>query len=611
MNTPGSVNPGQPLLTNIRNILTHSAEKIVQCFTGASQYSTEGTGTASCGLAALNFARLVFDRDQKRPPLDDPLVFLNDVLSRETIEEATSICMAWNSNIHMEVDEIAKIPLFDKSLKLFSRKYGRPGLDEFKTLLSELVLVDGSAVVVITRPPEIVACTKLKLSKSTHMFIIFDSHPRQRYPDGTGIIVTASIEVAAQELAELLPVISLAKSGLEWQAQLLSNYSGHIFVPQKIEDRRTYLTDVALESSLALLACQSKMATLISQNATLERENRLLEEHMETLQNEVALQRSYALQHLQSTSTNTSHTNSRLPDASLLTSQISIKTSKHAESKDSRNHNSDSRSSTVGLNSDTDGYRFALRQQQLYDTEDTMLRDQLHDLNRNPQQTFDCQICLDSYPEDVVLRVDYCRHEFCRHCMKEYIASKLQEHRFPIFCPICTTTDAKQRVAITQGLVMCTDLGEEQQSLWTEMQMATLSVQLHCRKCCNTVWVDKNDFNETRIVVCPLPGCGHVWCRDCQQVIETDSGPQHSCDGSSELDYLMQTEGWKYCPHCRTPIQRAAGCYHMTASCITPGCNTHFCYRCGESIVQSALQREINEATSDHYRRCQLFEVPP
>ncbi|VDC04819.1 unnamed protein product, partial [Peniophora sp. CBMAI 1063] len=44
--------------------------------------------------------------------------------------------------------------------------------------------------------------------------------------------------------------------------------------------------------------------------------------------------------------------------------------------------------------------------------------------------------------------------------------------------------------------------------------------------------------------------------------------------------------------------------------CISPACNTHFCYRCGESIVQSARRQTVSQAVSRHYTRCQLFEIP-
>ncbi|PBK95366.1 hypothetical protein ARMGADRAFT_1078107 [Armillaria gallica] len=35
----------------------------------------------------------------------------------------------------------------------------------------------------------------------------------------------------------------------------------------------------------------------------------------------------------------------------------------------------------------------------------------------------------------------------------------------------------------------------------------------------------------------------------------------------------MKKQGWKYCPGCRTPIQKDGGCNRMT--CTSPGCNSY------------------------------------
>jgi len=139
--------------------------------------------------------------------------------------------------------------------------------------------------------------------------------------------------------------------------------------------------------------------------------------------------------------------------------------------------------------------------------------------------------------------------------------------------------------------------------------MVAFSILLHCRGCQRSMFVARDELEGVNIIVCPLPDCYHAWCKLCQQSIDS-SGPNHSCDGTLELHHLMRKEGWKYCPTCKTPIQKTSGCNHMT--CITPACNTHFCYLCGELIVKSALARDIDEATSSHFSKtCKLFEVPP
>lgn len=102
--------------------------------------------------------------------------------------------------------------------------------------------------------------------------------------------------------------------------------------------------------------------------------------------------------------------------------------------------------------------------------------------------------------------------------------------------------------------------------------------------CQNSTFVDRTEYQESKIITCPLPGCSYTWCKSCSQAIDTVPGaPEHSCDGTSELDHLMKERGWKYCPGrclvpisrvsdliltyrtgCKTPVQKDGGCNHMT-----------------------------------------------
>ena len=125
--------------------------------------------------------------------------------------------------------------------------------------------LDSSAAVVITRPPEIIACLKLRLS-TRNVFIIFDSHPRPSYPNGAGAIVSTSVEGTARRLTEPLPSVDLQDGVLQWQAQLLSNCSGHFFVPHSLDTSPAALWQAVLESSLAQLSMQAEIADLRSQN---------------------------------------------------------------------------------------------------------------------------------------------------------------------------------------------------------------------------------------------------------------------------------------------------------------------------------------------------------
>jgi hypothetical protein len=65
-----------------RSILLDGAEQVFS-YGGTSQYIKDGTGTSACGLAALNFARIVFSMEQGG--LQD-IALVQTVLARECAE---------------------------------------------------------------------------------------------------------------------------------------------------------------------------------------------------------------------------------------------------------------------------------------------------------------------------------------------------------------------------------------------------------------------------------------------------------------------------------------------------------------------------------------------
>jgi len=66
-------------------------------------------------------------------------------------------------------------------------------------------------------------------------------------------------------------------------------------------------------------------------------------------------------------------------------------------------------------------------------------------------------------------------------------------------------------------------------------------------RCQQTMNVDRREYQTITIITCPLPGCSHTWCKECQQTI-VPGGPEHSCDGLSEFTHLIQQQGWRRCP---------------------------------------------------------------
>ncbi|KAJ7224064.1 hypothetical protein GGX14DRAFT_648276 [Mycena pura] len=616
-------------------------EKIVS-HVGASQY--DAGGIAACGLAGLNFVRVVLARVEAG--LTDGRL-LEDVLSRRTSEEAISICSRWSSNVHLEVEDILKVPLFERALALVSSTYGKPDFERFRAELVRLQSTPNEyAAIVITRPPEIITCLKLLIRSGAgkqDVFIIFDSHPRSEYPDGAGLIVNTSVEATAAHLDKLLAVDDglLADSTLQWQTQLLAQFSGHYLVPKsRVANSVEELTEAVLESSLLVLKMQAEAVDLQFQISNFSRERQYMESELEKLRDKLRTERQLETNlrsgaeasraRLPKHGDSPRQPSSRPSEPSRLDSSSSQNALEYFSSPANIQRSRPSHESTDYLVAQQLQMEMEREQrhhknlragpkrkdaltaqakQREFEQEEARLIAERTVLQQHAQLVFECGVCFDKFPEDDVTRIANCPHEFCRACMKTYVVSKLSDKLYPIFCPMCLADDVVVEPGmIMDDLVQMLGLTDQQYQILQELQIASLSILLHCRQCKEGVFVDRDEYEAAEIIVCPLPRCNYAWCKACQQAIAV-GGPKHSCDGSSELEHLMQRSGWKHCPGCKTPFQKSWGCNHMT--CMAPGCNTHFCYICGESIVRSALQRDVRAAVTAHYQRCRLFEDVP
>lgn len=104
--------------------------------------------------------------------------------------------------------------------------------------------------------------------------MVFDSHPRPDHPNGAGFTFSTSMDVTAIYLDNLLAIDQsiLSDHSLQWQTQLLANFSGLLFVakPTRFDSNPIEAERAMVESSLSILTLQAEVAELKSQNASLE-----------------------------------------------------------------------------------------------------------------------------------------------------------------------------------------------------------------------------------------------------------------------------------------------------------------------------------------------------
>ncbi|KAF8838973.1 hypothetical protein BDN67DRAFT_970782 [Paxillus ammoniavirescens] len=561
-------------------------------------------------LAVLNFTRVVFALEQ----ISSLSAIVGSLHTEDMIEKSLAICHEWPDGLQIKLEEVYRVPLFERSLKRVSTKYSRPTPDWFATVLEDLKTADSSAAIVLTRYPEVVACLRLCNAAGPDIFVIFNPRPTSDEQQAASLTFNTSLAQTVQLLYSILPEKhDPVQGGPNWRTLPGGHCYGDIFVPRAISHDAQALEDSLLTSSLVALSLQAELFALQRENQTLTTQNQLLENSVVKFEEELREEkikaerlRSYkpsVKANRQDTAyTPWSNSYSKLASPSTEktswgavrdspTSQRTTTTRKIDPDRELFHHSSTgktprrpfvdpstSRRTTTTHEIDPD-LEFARRLQATFDAEDIELQDQMDQLLRTAQRRYHCGICLDDFPEDDAVRIESCGHDICRDCVRGHVCTKIDERRFPVLCPVCMADHTNRNPGTISGLLVeLLGVSEEQYKTWEEMEMAQFSILVNCRKCQNSAFIDRGDLEAAKELRCPVLGCNHVWCRKCQQSIDS-KGPTHSCDGASELDHLMKERGWKYCPNCKTPIQKQDGCDHMV--CIAPGCNTDFCYRCG------------------------------
>ncbi len=320
-----------------------------------------------------------------------------------------------------------------------------------------------SSAVVITRPPEIIACFQI-MHPTRSVYVIFDSHPRPKHPEGAALIFNTSLIKTAHYLSELMYFderLLNAGNGLQWQAQLLANVSGHYFKSTTLDlNKPEVAQQIAVDANLALLEMKAEMAQLKSQKSFLESEKESLTKKVDALERQSEEWRAERTRlkgkqvvrnnmppariflntaeraHMSSPSgaalsktedTKVHNANLKVPPnlaqrlegatsrtyARALDSHQIVSKGTDAEPKDSKGSS----------------HAYALELQRQFAEEDAMIS--------ALTATFACGVCMDDLPVEDLAQIESCQHSFCRDCLRQHATIKVKEHRFPILCPTC------------------------------------------------------------------------------------------------------------------------------------------------------------------------------
>ena len=275
------------------------------------------------------------------------------------------------------------------------------------------------------------------------MFVIFDSHPRpDKHPHGAAFIFKNSASGAARHVADLLRYDErlLHDSTVQWQAQLLAHCSGDIFVARDSHMKNQHWAELALDASIQVLSLQGRVRELESNNENLQEDSRRLTDEVSDLEDKL-LELDSELERLKAE-------NAKLRKAaSVISSSSATKSLQHSSqsplgtvtapssAQSSRPPQQNGRSVTSERAPHIDP--LALQLQYEYDRENRRLEQERRSLQLTQPTLFDCGICFERFQEDFAARIMPCMHQFCRSCVKEYAVSVINEHRYPIMCPLC------------------------------------------------------------------------------------------------------------------------------------------------------------------------------
>ncbi|KAF9234662.1 hypothetical protein BU15DRAFT_52355, partial [Melanogaster broomeanus] len=538
-------------------------------------------------LSALNFARVAFAIEATTRVFSN---IIGSLCTKKTIEKSLAICHDWSDGRQLEVEDVYQVPLFERSLKLASTKYGRPSRDWITPVLQELQTAHSSAAIVMTRSPEVVACLRLR-NAGPDVFVIFNPRPASDHPQAASVTFSTSLEQTVHRLCTILhdEKYNRARGDLNWQARLLANCSGYVFLPRTILHDALASEDSVIASSLAVLSLHAELSMLKLENRTLTTQNQRFEESVLRLEEELKEEKTKAkrAQLYKPPAKITGESPATVPRL-----DHSWKPASSSSRKAPLRHltePSTSRLPAPNALKSIPTWSMLVGCKKTFDAEHIQLLTQTDQLRQTAQRQFHCGICLDDIPEDDVVHVESCGHDLCRGCTRSHVCAKIDERRFPVLCPLCMADHGNPDPGSDNHWTVSTvtwSLMRSSIETWVEMEMVQFSVLVNCRKCHSSAFVDKFDLEAADEVRCPSLGCDHVWCKKCQQSIDA-GGPKHSCDGASELDHLMKQQGWKYCPSewplhvyglhcgaaypvidCKTPIQKQEGCNHMSVSLL-------------------------------------------
>lgn len=195
------------------------------------------------------------------------------------------------------------------------------------------------------------------------------------------------------------------------------------------------------------------------------------------------------------------------------------------------------------------------------------------------RRMFTCEICADSKPVHESFKIKGCSHSYCFDCIKNYVASKLQDGVSQINCPVPTCPGLLEPEYCREILPF------EVFDRWGKLLCESVilaSQKFYCPfKDCSALLID--DGGEA-VTQSECPSCFRMFCAQCKvgwhDGIDCAEYQKLRKDEREKEDIMLRNlarqKQWQRCPKCNFYVEKASGCLYIICRC-----GTAFCYNCG------------------------------
>ena len=170
--------------------------------------------------------------------------------------------------------------------------------------------------------------------------------------------------------------------------------------------------------------------------------------------------------------------------------------------------------------------------------------------------TKECSSCFDDMPKSSAIDLE-CQHNYCSECFLQLVSTSMQnENYWPPRC--CLQEIPRNKILRNLSHEQVIEFGAKESEYSTPAKDRWYCTRPSCLKCFKPI--DHHSW-----VQCPF--CSFRMCKFCRAKLHNrgDRCPQDEALQATLAE--AELEGWRACYNCKTMVELARGCRHITCKC--------------------------------------------